>query len=65
MYTPTGAAPCGTSTEQGERARNRQEDLVNAAGGETVAFVCTGKRFLPILLASFVVPCLAFVLVRQ
>jgi hypothetical protein len=30
-----------------------------AAAGEIVAFRCTGKRFLPIFLASFVVPRLA------
>ena len=30
-----------------------------AAEGDTVAFRCTGKRFLPIFLASFVVPSLA------
>jgi hypothetical protein len=37
----------------------------DAAEGETVAFRCTGKRFLPIFLASFVVPRLALKLVRQ
>jgi hypothetical protein len=36
-----------------------------AADGETVAYRCTGKRFLPIFLASFVVPSLALALVRQ
>jgi hypothetical protein len=36
----------------------------DAADGETVAFRCTGKRFLPIFLASFVVPRLALKLVR-
>jgi hypothetical protein len=35
-----------------------------AAEGEIVAFRCTGKRFLPIFLASFVVPSLALKLVR-
>jgi hypothetical protein len=30
-----------------------------AAEGEIVAFRCTGKRFLPIFLASFVFPSLA------
>lgn len=35
-----------------------------AADGETVAFRCTGKRFLPLFLASFVAPGLALVLVR-
>lgn len=36
-----------------------------AADGETVSFRCTGKRFLPLFLASFVVPGLALVLVRE
>ncbi len=36
-----------------------------AAEGETVTFRCTGKRFLPIFLASFVVPSLALSLRRQ
>ena len=36
-----------------------------AAEGETVAYRCTGKRFLPIFLASFVVPSLAIALVRE
>ncbi len=37
----------------------------DAAEGETVSFRCTGKRFLPIFLASFVVPRLALKLVRD
>ena len=37
----------------------------DAAEGEIVAFRCTGKNFLPIFLASFVVPSLALTLVRQ
>ena len=36
-----------------------------AAEGEAVAYRCTGKRFLPIFLASFVVPRLALTLVRE
>jgi hypothetical protein len=36
-----------------------------AAEGETVAYRCTGKRFLPIFLASFVVPRLALSLVLE
>ncbi|HVM64185.1 MAG TPA: hypothetical protein VMU14_04935 [Acidimicrobiales bacterium] len=36
-----------------------------AAEGETVSFRCTGKRFLPIFLASFVVPSLALALVPE
>jgi hypothetical protein len=36
-----------------------------AAEGQIVAYRCTGKRFLPIFLASFVVPSLALALVRE
>jgi hypothetical protein len=36
-----------------------------AADGEIVAFRCTGKRFLPIFLSSFIVPRLALKLVRD
>jgi len=36
----------------------------DAAENETVAFRCTGKSFLPIFLASFVVPSLALQLRR-
>jgi len=38
---------------------------VEAAEGELITFRCTGKRFLPMFLASFVVPNLALTLVRQ
>jgi hypothetical protein len=37
----------------------------DAAAGEIIAFRCTGKRFLPIFLASFVIPRLALKLVRD
>jgi hypothetical protein len=40
-------------------------EAFDAADGETVAFRCTGKRFLPLFLASFVMPSLALVLVRE
>lgn len=36
-----------------------------AAEGETVAYRCTGKRFLPLFLVSVVVPSLALSLVRE
>jgi hypothetical protein len=39
--------------------KSSQTQTFDAAEGETVAFRCTGKRFLPIFLASFVVPGLA------
>ncbi|MEY9847851.1 hypothetical protein ABH940_004951 [Streptacidiphilus sp. BW17] len=37
----------------------------DAAEGETVAFRCTGKSFLPVFLLSFAVPSLALRLKRQ
>ena len=37
----------------------------DAAEGQLIEFRCTGKRFLPIFLASFFVPRLALALVRQ
>jgi hypothetical protein len=39
-------------------------ETFDAAEGEIVAFRCTGKRVLPIFLASFIVPRLALKLVR-
>jgi len=39
-------------------------ETFDAAEGEIITFRCTGKRFLPIFLASFVVPRLALKLVR-
>jgi hypothetical protein len=36
-----------------------------ASEGESIAFRCTGKRFLPIFLVSFVVPRLALALTRD
>jgi hypothetical protein len=40
-------------------------ETFDVAEGESVAFRCTGKRFLPIFLASFLVPKLALKLVRD
>ncbi len=40
-------------------------ETFDAAEGEMVAFRCTGKRFLPIFLASFILPELALKLVRD
>ena len=37
----------------------------DGAEGEVVAFRCTGKRFLPIFLASVVIPSLALALRRE
>jgi hypothetical protein len=54
----------GRHTLQVRNGRNSSgAETFDAAEGETVAFKCTGKRFLPIFLISFVVPSLALKLV--
>ncbi len=45
--------------------KSSSTETFHAAEGEIVAFRCTGKRFLPIFLASFIVPKLALKLVRD
>ncbi|HEY3882325.1 MAG TPA: hypothetical protein VGM12_27360 [Trebonia sp.] len=56
----------GRHTLQVRSGRNSSRaKTFDAADGETAAFRCTGKRFLPLFLVSFVVPSLALVLVRE
>jgi Penicillin-Binding Protein C-terminus Family len=56
----------GRHTLQVRDGRNSSStQTFDAAEKETVAFRCTGKRLLPIFLASFVVPGLALKLVRD
>ena len=56
----------GRHTLQVRNGRNSSgTQAFDAAEGEIVAFRCTGKRFLPVFLASFVVPRLALKLVRE
>jgi hypothetical protein len=56
----------GRHTLQVRNGRNSSRTRTfDAAEGETVAFRCTGKRILPIFLASFVVPSLALSLKRE
>jgi len=45
--------------------KSSSTETFDAAEGEIVAFRCTGKRFLPIFLASFIAPRLALKLVRD
>ncbi len=45
--------------------KSSSTETFDAAEGAIVAFRCTGKRFLPIFLASFIVPKLALKLVRD
>ena len=44
--------------------KSSRTETFDAAEGEVIAFRCTGKRFLPIFLASFIAPKLALKLVR-
>lgn len=56
----------GRHTLQIRNGRNSSRtETFDAANGETVAFRCTGKRFLPLFLASFAIPRLALKLVRE
>jgi len=45
--------------------KSSRTQTFDAAEDQVVAFRCTGKRFLPIFLVSFVVPSLALVLRRE
>jgi hypothetical protein len=45
--------------------KSSSTETFEAAENEMVSFRCTGKRFLPIFLASFVIPGLALKLVRE
>jgi hypothetical protein len=44
--------------------KSSSEERFDAVEGATIAFRCTGKRFLPLFLASFLFPKLALKLVR-
>jgi hypothetical protein len=56
----------GRHTVQVRSGRNSSRvETFDAADGTTIAFRCTGKSFLPIFLASFVVPSLALRLKRE
>jgi hypothetical protein len=56
----------GRHTLQVRNGRNSSRtQTFDAAEGELVAFRCTGKRFLPLFLASFVVPSPALKLIRE
>jgi hypothetical protein len=57
IEVPIGA---GRHTLRVRNGRNLSRTLTfDAAEGQVVAFRCTGKRFLPIFLVSFVLPRLA------
>jgi hypothetical protein len=45
--------------------KSSRTETFDATDGDTVAFRCTGKRFLPLFLLSFIVPSLALKLKRK
>ena len=45
--------------------KSSSTETFDVGEGQVVAFRCTGKRFLPIFLASFIVPSLALKIVRD
>ena len=56
----------GTHTLQVRSGRkSSSSETFVVAEGDIVAFRCTGKRFLPVFLASFILPRLALKLVRE
>jgi hypothetical protein len=56
----------GRHSVQVRNGRNSSgTETFDAVENETVAFRCTGKRFLPIFLASFIVPRWALKLKRE
>jgi hypothetical protein len=56
----------GRHTVQVRKGRDSSRvQTFDPADGEIVAFRCSGKRFLPIFLASFLVPSLALSLSRE
>ena len=57
--------PGGHALQVRSGRKSSRTRTFEAAQGEIVAYRCTGKRFLPIFLASFVVPSLALALVRE
>ncbi|HVT78528.1 MAG TPA: hypothetical protein VHD87_15930 [Acidimicrobiales bacterium] len=60
------AVEAGRHTVQVRSGRKSiRAEVFDAAEGDTVAFRCTGKRLLPIFLASFVAPSLALKLERR
>jgi hypothetical protein len=61
----TTVAPGRHTLQVRDGKKLSQTRTFDAADGEVVAFRCTGKRFLPIFLASFFVPSLALSLHRE
>ncbi len=62
LEIPLGPGRHTVQVRDGRKSSRTQ--TFNAVEGEVVAFRCTGKRFLPIFLASFFVPSLALAVTR-
>lgn len=63
LEVPIDAGRHYLQVRSGRDSSGRQ--TFEAAEGETISYRCTGKRFLPIFLASFLFPKLALALVRD
>jgi len=62
LEVPIGPGP--HTLQVRDRRNSSRVESFDCADGQVVAFRCTGKRFLPLFLASFINPELALVLVR-
>ena len=62
--TEMDVAPGRHTVQVRSGRKSSRAETFDAAEGDVVAYRCTGKRFLPIFLASFLVPSLALKLVR-
>jgi hypothetical protein len=61
--TPVEPGPHILQVRSGRKSSRTK--AFDAAEGESVAFRCTGKSFLPVFLLSFIVPSLALSLHRE
>src|SRR5262249_45611582 len=61
----TAVEPGSHTVQVREGKKLSQLRTFDAADGEVISFRCTGKRFLPIFLASFIRPSLALSLKRE
>jgi hypothetical protein len=59
------AEPGGHTLQVRNGRKSSGMENFDAVEGEVVSFRCTGKRFLPIFLASFIFPGMALKLVRD
>jgi hypothetical protein len=62
LEIPLEPGPHSVQVRDGRKSSGAQ--TFQAAEGDVIAYRCTGKRFLPIFLASFLAPSLALALTR-